>query len=205
MGRKNKNVAHYLHKEDRGDHRGRRRFRALRSDLHCLRVHQKEIYFRMLARPAQNLQEPLQQYKVYTDATCNASGQSVSFCLIHDCSHDNWRYMYRYNVNLDSSEAEYEAIRMCLSSLANNSRISVITDHMGNISRFYQEVNNKLGFPYDDECWFWYDRKLVTLQWKKRNSIVEQHVCHILARGLNKLYYISYDIVQSPKYLNWKC
>jgi fucose 4-O-acetylase-like acetyltransferase len=86
---------------------------------------------------------------------------------------------------------------MCLSSLVNNSRISVIIDHMGNISRFYQEVNNKLEFPYYDECWFWYDRKLVTLQWKKRNSIVEQHVCYILARGLNKLYRTSHDIIQS--------
>ncbi len=85
---------------------------------------------------------------------------------------------------------------MCLSSLVNNSRISVIMDHMGNISRFYQEVNNKLEFPYDDECWFWYDRKLVTLQWKKRNSIDEQHVCYILARGLNKLYRTSHDIIQ---------
>jgi len=101
-GEKNKNAAHYLHKGDRGGHRGRRRFRVLRSDLHCLRVHQKGIYFRMFARPVQNLQEPVQQFKVYTDATCNASGQSVSFCLIHDCSHDNWQYMYRYNVNLDS-------------------------------------------------------------------------------------------------------
>ena len=33
-------------------------------------------------------------------------------------------------------------------------------------------------------------------QWKKRNSIDEQHVCYILARGLNKLYRTLHDIIQ---------